>query len=123
MYNNLPPTAKAGSSSDATLDQFALYNDKPVELNQNVLTTMIGFLQNRGFSEDSSKTIAQTIIIQAKRENYNPMQLIESMKKLSENELSGIIAEVLNFNRFKSSLLGSKQEVTPVDNVRRNIVA
>lgn len=123
MYNNLPTPNKAGSSSDQTLRQFQYYNDKPVEVNQTTLSAMIGFLENRGFSKESAETISQTIIVQAKRENYNPMALIETMKRLDNTELSGIVAEVLNFNRFKSSLLGSKQEVTPVDNVRRNIVA
>lgn len=123
MYNNLPAPKATASSSDQTLKQFQYYNDSPVELNQTTLSAMIGFLENRGFSKESAETISQTIIVQAKRENYNPMALIETMKKLNETELSGIIAEVLNFNRFKTSLLGSKQAVTPVDNVRRNIVA
>jgi len=45
------------------------------------------------------------------------------MKKLDENDLSQIISEVLNYNRFKTSVLGSIQKVTPVDAVRRNILA
>lgn len=123
MYNNLPKKSSAGSSSDQTISQFENYNDKPVELNQNTLTAMIGFLVNRGFSKESSETISLTILTQAKRENYNPMALIETMKKLNDNEMSAIIAEVLNFNRFKTSMLGSVQNIAPVDNVRRNIAA
>lgn len=123
MYNNLPKKSSAGSSSDQTISQFENYNDKPAELNQNTLTAMIGFLVNRGFSKESSETISLTILTQAKRENYNPMALIETMKKLNDNEMSAIIAEVLNFNRFKTSMLGSVQNIAPVDNVRRNIAA
>ena len=123
MYNNLPKKSSAGSSSDQTISQFENYNDKPAELNQNTLTAMIGFLVNRGFSKESSETISLTILTQAKRENYNPMALIETMKQLNDNEMSAIIAEVLNFNRFKTSMLGSVQNIAPVDNVRRNIAA
>ncbi len=123
MYNNLPKPATAQSSSDQTNKTLSQYNDKPIELNQNTLSAMIGFLENRGFSKESAETISLTIITQAKRENYNPMALIETMKKLDDTELSGIVAEVLNFNRFKTSLLGSKQSTAPVDNVRRNIIA
>lgn len=123
MYNNLPTKTSAGSSSDQTVKQFENYNDKPVELNQNTLSAMIGFLENRGFSKESSENIALTILTQAKRENFNPMALIETMKKLNDSEMSAIIAEVLNFNRFKTSLLGSVQKIAPVDNVRRNIAA
>jgi Glu-tRNA(Gln) amidotransferase subunit E-like FAD-binding protein len=122
MYNNLPAPNKSGSSSDATLKSFQYYNDVPIELNQNTLTAMIGFLESRNFTTESAEVIALTIMVQATREKYNPMSLIESMKTLNETELSTIVAEVLNFNRFKSSFLGSKQAVAPVDNVRRNIL-
>ena len=123
MYNNLPTKSTAGSSSDQTISQFENYNDKPAELNQATLTAMIGFLENRGFSKESSETISLTILVQAERENFNPMALIETMRKLNDNEMSTIISEVLNFNRFKTSMLGSVQNITPVDNVRRNIAA
>ena len=123
MYNNLPNPTSSESSSDTTQRNLQNYNDKPTELNQNTLTAMIGFLENRSFSKESAEVIALTIMIQATREGYNPMTLIETMRNLNDTELSGIVAEVLNFNRFKSSLLGTKQAVTPVDNVRRNIAA
>lgn len=123
MYNNLPTKSTSGSSSDQTISQFENYNDKPAELNQATLTAMIGFLENRGFSKESSETISLTILVQAERENFNPMALIETMRKLNDNEMSTIISEVLNFNRFKTSMLGSVQNITPVDNVRRNIAA
>ena len=84
---------------------------------------MIGFLESRNFSRDSAEVISLTILTQAKRENYNPMALIETMKTLNDVEMSTIVAEVLNFNRFKTSMLGSVQNVAPVDNVRRNIAA
>jgi hypothetical protein len=62
------------------------------------------------------------ILIQAVRDQFNPMTVIESMKKLSENDFSQIIAEILNYNRLKTSVLGSVQQITPVDFVKRNIV-
>ena len=83
---------------------------------------MVGFLENRGFSKDSAEPIAITIMIQAIRDNYNPMTIVESMKKLSENDFSQIISEILNYNRLKTSVLGSVQKITPVDVVKRNIL-
>ena len=123
MYNNLPKPSIAASSSDQTLNQFSSYNDKPVELDQTTQSAMIGFLESRNFSRDSAEVISLTILTQTKRENYNPMALIETMKTLNDVEMSTIVAEVLNFNRFKTSMLGSVQNVAPVDNVRRNIAA
>jgi len=87
------------------------------------LTAMKGLLTNRGFGEDSAESIAITIMIQAKRDNYNPMTILDSMKTLSDTDLSQLISEILNFNRLKTSVLGSVQKITPVDNVKRNIIA
>jgi hypothetical protein len=50
------------------------------------------------------------------------MTVLESMKKLDENDLSQLLSEILNYNRLKTSVLGSVQKITPVDNVKRNIV-
>jgi hypothetical protein len=123
MYTNLPIKKQAVSSSDATNKAFTQYNDVPVELDQNVLTAMKGMLVNRGFSDDAAESISITIMIQARRDHYNPLTILDSMKKLGENDLSQIIAEVLNYNRFKTSVLGSIQSITPVDAVKRNILA
>jgi hypothetical protein len=87
------------------------------------MTAMIGMLENRGFSSDSAESISITVMIQARRDGYNPMTVLESMKKLGENDLSQLLSEILNYNRLKTSVLGSVQKITPVDNVKRNIVA
>jgi hypothetical protein len=123
MYTNLPIKKSTQSSSDITNKNLSQFNDIPVELDQNTLTAMKGMLVNRGFSVDAAESISTTIIIQAVRDRYNPMTILDSMKKLNENDLSQIIAEVLNYNRFKTSVLGSVQNITPVDSVKRNILA
>jgi len=83
---------------------------------------MTGFLETRGFALESAENIAIVIMIQSVRDQYNPMTVLESMKKLGENDLSQIIAEILNYNRLKTSVLGSVQQITPVEFVKRNIV-
>jgi Glu-tRNA(Gln) amidotransferase subunit E-like FAD-binding protein len=122
IYSNLPSPSSTESSSDLTNKAFNQYHDVPVQLNHDVMTAMIGMLENRGFSNDSAEMISITIMVQAKRDGYNPMTVLESMKKLNENDLSQIISEILNYNRLKTSVLGSIQKITPVDNVKRNIV-
>jgi hypothetical protein len=123
IYSNLPPATATESSSDLTNKALSQYNDVPVELDHNVMTAMIGMLENRGFSSDSAESISITVMIQARRDGYNPMTVLESMKKLGENDLSQLLSEILNYNRLKTSVLGSVQKITPVDNVKRNIVA
>lgn len=123
MLTNLPIKNKTASSSDATNKNFDQYNDIPVQLDQVTLTAMKGMLASRGFGEESAETIAITIMIQAKRDSYNPMVVLDSMKTLNETELSQLVSEILNYNRLKTSVLGSIQKITPVDNVKRNIIA
>ncbi len=122
MYTNIPidPTT---SSSDKTLKVFDNYNTPPVQLNNNVLTAMVGFLEKNGFSNGSAESIAIAILAQAKKDGYNAMALLDTLKGLNGVELSALIAEILNFNRFKTSSLGIIQQVLPVDDVKRNIVA
>ena len=122
IYTNLPFKESAGSSSDQTNNVLNQYNDIPVQLDNETLTAIAGLLSSRGFTKDSAETIAITIMIQAKRDNFNPMNVLDSMKTLGEIEMSQFVSEILNFNRYKTSVLGSVQKITPVDFVKRNIL-
>lgn len=123
MLTNLPPKNSIPSSSDLSNKNLTTYNDRPIEYDHNVLAAMKGFLESKGFSKESAESVAVTIMIQSKRENYNPMTIVETMKTLNEFALSQIISEILNYNRLKTSVLGSVQKITRVDAVARNIVA
>jgi hypothetical protein len=123
IYSNLPSKTASGSSSDLTNKNLNQYNDVPIQLDNETLTAMKGLLSSKGFSPESAENISITIMIQAKRDNFNPMNVLDSMKNLGEIEMSQLVSEILNFNRFKTSVLGSVQATTPVDIVKRNILA
>jgi hypothetical protein len=123
IYSNLPSKTASGSSSDLTNKNLNQYNDVPIQLNNETLTAMKGLLSSKGFSAESAENISITIMIQAKRDNFNPMNVLDSMRGLGEIEMSQLVSEILNFNRFKTSVLGSVQATTPVDIVKRNILA
>ena len=122
IYTNLPSKDATASSSDLTNKTFDQYNDIPVQLDNETLTAMKGLLSNRGFSEESAENISITIMMQARRDNFNPMNVLDSMRALGQIEMSQFVSEILNFNRYKTSVLGSVQAITPVDFVKRNIV-
>jgi hypothetical protein len=122
MYTNLPIKSKPKNSSDRTNQVFEQYNDLPVQLDQQTLVAMQGFLESRGFSKESSELISITILLQSSREKFNPMSVIETLKQLNDNDLSQVVSEILNFNRVKTSVLGSVQRIAPIDNVKRNII-
>lgn len=122
IYTNLPSKETGNSSSDLANKQLTQYNDVPVQLDNETLTAMKGLLSNKGFSEESAENISITIMIQAKRDNFNPMIVLDSMRSLGQIELSQFVSEILNFNRYKTSVLGSVQKITPVDFIKRNIL-
>lgn len=122
IYTNLPSNNLMSSSSDLSNNVLTQYNDISVQLDNETLTAIKGLLSSKGFSEESAETIAITIMIQAKRDNFNPMNVLDSMRSLGEIEMSQFVSEILNFNRYKTSVLGSTQKTVPVDFVKRNIL-
>ena len=84
---------------------------------------MIGYLETRGFGAESAETISIAILQQAKADGYSPFTILETIKGLDNAELSGLVGEILNYNRFKTSYLGYALAFTPHIEVSRNIVA
>jgi hypothetical protein len=118
-YSNIP----VNNSSDPTVQAFDNFYTAPVELNASVLAAMKGYFTNRGFGEVSAESIAVTIMTQAKQDGYNAMQILDTLKGLNDVELSGLVAEILNYNRFKSSSLGFAAVFQPNPEIARNIIA
>lgn len=121
-YSNVP-VSKLPNSSDATVRVFNTYFSQPLELNANTLTAMKGFFTSRGFEEVASESIAVTIMQQAKKDGYNPMQILDTLRGLDNVEISALVSEILNYNRFRTSFLGYALEFTPHQEVLRNVVA
>ena len=55
--------------------------------------------------------------------DYNRMQILDTLKGLNNVELSALVSEILNYNRFKSSSLGYARGFTPNPEIQRNIIA
>jgi hypothetical protein len=118
-YSNLP----VATPQDQTVQAFDAYYSLPVEINSSVLAAMKGYFTNRGFAEVAAESISVTIIRQAKQDGYNPMQILDTLKGLDSVQLSSLVSEILNYNRFKSSNLGYAQQFRPHPEVQRNILA
>jgi hypothetical protein len=101
-YSNLP----VDSVKEKTVQAFDAYYSLPLEINASVLAAMKGYFTHRSFGEVAAESIAITIIRQAKSDGYNPMQILDTLKGLDDVQLSGLVSEILNYNRFKTSNLG-----------------
>ena len=104
MYNNVP-LKKTALSSDLTVKVFDQYYQVPVDLNNNELIAMTGFFEKRGFDRDSAESTALVILQQAKKDNYSAMQIMDTLDGISNVEISGLVAEILNFNRKLITIL------------------
>jgi hypothetical protein len=120
IYSNLP-TNKI--QADATVQAFDNYYLAPIELSASTLAAMIGFFTKNGFDATSAETVAVIIMKQAKKDGYNPMQILDTLSGVTALEISALVAEILNYNRVKTSFLGYSKEFTPHDEVQRNVLA
>jgi hypothetical protein len=121
-YNNIPQPSKVQDSSQETLKVFDAYTTAPLNVDSATFDAMTGFFASRGFGEDSASSMAYIIIKQAILDKYKPFQLLETLKGLNDIEISALITEILNYNRFKTSSLGTASPFQPVDEIARNIV-
>jgi hypothetical protein len=119
-YNNLP----AKSTSDTAIVQaFDAYTSAPLEIDASTIDAMRGFFTGRGFDKTAAESVSIVIIRQAKKDGYNPMQILDSLKGLDSVEISALVAEIINYNRFKTSFLGYALAFSANKEVARNIQA
>lgn len=120
---NLTNLPLNNSNQSLTLKAFDSFYSAPIEIDATILAAMKGFFTNRGFQDVAAESIAITIITQAKIDNYNSMEILDSLKGLTNVELSGLVSEILNYNRLKTSSLGYAQTFSTNPEVARNILA
>lgn len=122
IYNNIPRKATP-SSTNATVKFFNNYYKSPIEIDGATLTAITGFFEARGFGSDAAESVAIILVSQAKRDNLNAYEIINTLSGLNSIRLSSIVGEVLNYNRFKTSSLGVTAIPSPADEIQRNILA
>jgi hypothetical protein len=121
-YTNLPPKIAEGSDA-TTLQAFDSYYTTPLEVPVATFDSIKGYFESKGFAKISADAIAIVIIRQSKADNVNPMAMLDTLKGLNSVELSNVVSEILNYNRFKTSYLGYAPQATSTAEVVRNVVA
>ena len=85
---------------------FDQYFTKQFSFPSNEIDATTGFFTKRGFGEKSAASIAIILLNQARAENVSVFKLLDSLKGLTDSQLSQVVAQVLNASRQKTSLLG-----------------
>jgi hypothetical protein len=122
MSTNLPQVQDASSSTDEVKVFFDKFFVNEVSFPSNQIDAVVGFFMKNGFDESSARSTGIVLLNQARQDNVNVFQLIETLKNLTQVQLNQVVAQVLNSYREKTSLLGYR--VAPlVDNYEtRNIL-
>lgn len=111
MAINLPLPQTTDSSTDVKqfFDKFFVHQ---ISFPSNQIDAVVGFFLKRNFDVDSARSVAIVLLNQARTDNINVFQLIDTLKTLSDVQLSQVVAQVLNAYREKISLLGYR--ISPI---------
>lgn len=103
--SNLPLQATTDSSTDVKqfFDKFFVHE---VSFPSNQIDATVGFFLKRGFGDEGARSTSIVLLNQARIDNVNVFELIDTLKALSDVQLSQVVAQVINAYREKVSLLG-----------------
>jgi hypothetical protein len=104
---NLPQQSSTDSSDDVKTF-FNKYFTHQISFPSNQIDAVLGFFLKNGFEEQAAKSTAIVLLNQARIDNVNPMQLIDTLKSLNGAQLSQVVTEIINLYREKTSFLGYK---------------
>ena len=118
--SNLPSDNKNTDEVRNFFDKFFLHQ---ITFPTNQIDAVVGFFSKRGFDDSAARSTAIVLLNQARLENVNPFKLLDTIKGLTDAQLSQVVTEVLNVYRDRSSTLGFKlttvEETTESRNIRQ----
>jgi len=101
---------------------FDTYFTEEITFPSNQIDAVIAFFLKRGFGEQASRSVSIVLLNQARKDNVNVFELLDTLKGYNNVQLNRIITEVLNFYRTKTSVLGFKMSVVNESFESRNIL-
>ena len=123
VNTNLPiEPIQSVDNTKKTLRIFGDYFNNQVQINSGEYDAVIGFFKSKDYTDESAETLSYVICRQARIDNVSAMTVLDQLSSTDPQELSDIVAEILNLYRFKSSLVGKKQDNPTQDVVSRNIL-
>jgi len=110
MITNLPQeqsTAGNGNNQEvrSLFDKFFLHQ---ITFPSNQIDAVLGFFLKRGFDDEAARSTGIVLLNQARLDNVNVFELIDTLKGLTDVQLAKVVTEVLNSYREQTSTLGYK---------------
>jgi len=121
MTTSSLPSEKFTDSNQFVKEFFDRYYTKSLEFPANEVDAVIAFFKKRGFEEASANSVATVLLQQAKIDGVKVFKLLDTLSGLQDVQLSGLVTEILNYSRTKTSTLGYRVEQTTNYIEARNI--
>jgi hypothetical protein len=109
-------------SSSEVKEFFNKYFSESISYSATQVDSVVGFFLKRGFNESSATGVATVLLQQAKIDDVNVFTLLDTLKGLDEVQISSLVGEIVNFNRYKVSVIGIKTAFPETKQEQRNIV-
>jgi len=119
---NIPPKDSLDSSAEVR-EFFNKYFTHKVSFPAAQIDAVNGFFLKRGFDDVAAKSLATVLLNQARVDNVDVFELLDTLKGTNDVELSSVITEIFNLYREKTSVLGYKEIIETVTFDSRNILA
>tara|TARA_B100000927_G_C16431896_1_gene455930 strand:+ start:504 stop:917 length:414 start_codon:yes stop_codon:yes gene_type:complete len=120
---NLPASENPADSQRKVRKFFDNFYQGQLSYPSNEVDAVIGFFEKRGFDKISATSVGSLILQQAKLDDVNVFQLLDTLKGTNDLQLSSVVTELLNYNRQKISTLGFKVDPdTGTWSEKRNIM-
>lgn len=102
---NLPSRAPSDIGEEVK-DFFDNYFRHQVTFPASQIDAVVGYFIKRGFDDEAARSTAIVLLNQAKLDGVNVFQLVDTLKNLTDLQLSAVVTEILNSYRQKTSSLG-----------------
>lgn len=123
MATNLPQQVSVQNDSSTEVKTFFdKFFTEQVSFPSNQIDAVVGFFLKNGFDIESARSTGIVILNQARQDNVNVFELLDTLKTLTDVQLSQVVAQVLNAYREKTSLLGYRVAPLVDDYESRNIL-
>ena len=110
-------------NTEITPEYFNNFYNLEISYNPSEVDAVIGYFLKRGFEKVSAINTASVLLQQAKIDELNVQELIDTLKGVTDVQLSLIVAQILNFNRETTSVLGFRDEASKSELFsQRNVV-
>ena len=121
MINSSLPTPVQTNDKRVTAF-FDKYFTGKLEFASNEVDAVISFFEKRGFEKSAAISTGSILLQQAKLDGIKVFVLLDTLKGFDEAKLSAVVAEVLNYNRLNTSVLGFKNTTATSTLEKRNVV-